>query len=62
MKKFDTLLIREIMRGAAKSYNDAHPDNQASVEIIEGITKRAARAVYREVVKRVPEVKNAGVV
>lgn len=62
MKKFDTLLIREIIRGAAKSYNDCHPENPASVEVIEGITKRAARMLYREVVKRVPEIKDAGVV
>ncbi len=62
MKKFDTLLIREMIRGAARSYNDCHPDRPATTAIIEGITKRAARMIYREVVKRVPEVKDAGVV
>ena len=57
MQKFDSLLIREMIRGAAKSYNDAHPDRAVSAESVEGIAKRASRMIYKELKKRV----NAGI-
>ena len=52
MRKFDTALIRDMIRGSAKSYNDAHLDRKMTVEMIEGISKRASRMIYKEFKKR----------